>query len=392
MTIPDRNADVFRRERLSRHREVTAALEPLDDRRLGELLEGARPLGSGVGGASLLLDVGGAPVFVKRVPLTDAERRPGDVGSTANLFGLPAFCQYGLGAPGFPGPGFGAWRELSAHTMTTDWVTAGRTDAFPLLHHWRVLPGAPPPIAEHDDIDAVVAYWHGSQAVRERLEALKRASASLVLFTEFIPRTLDGWLAEQVAVGPEAAAAACAMLESQMLGEVASMNAGGLMHFDAHFGNILTDGRRLYLTDFGLATSARFELSEQEAAFVERHRTHDLGYAMMRLVNWLVGDVCGVRQAPGTPPARRNAFIRACAEGGALPELPAGAAETIPDGVADTILRYAPVAAVMNDLYWELFGSSRHTPYPAEQVERALRAVPVPAVTGTGTAPAPQAG
>ncbi|MFF0311399.1 serine/threonine protein phosphatase [Streptosporangium sp. NPDC004379] len=387
MAIPDEDDGASRRERLRRHGEVTAALAPLGGRRLGELLEGAGPLGAGVGGAALLLDVGGVPVFVKRVPLTDAECRPENVMSTADLFGLPAFCQYGLGAPGFPGPGFGAWRELAAHTMATGRVLAGHTGAFPLLHHWRVLPGAPPPTAEHDDIDAVVAYWHGSQAVRERLEALKRAPASLVLFTEFIPHTLDAWLAAQVAAGPEATAAACAMLESQMLGEVASMNAAGLMHFDAHFANLLTDGRRLYLADFGLATSARFDLSPQEAAFLERNRTHDAGYARMRLVNWLVSDVCQVRGEPGRPPERRNAFIRACAADGALPALPDGAATTLPDGVAETILRHAPVAAVMNDLYWELFGTSRATPYPAEQVERALRAAPAPGTAGTGPRP-----
>ena len=34
------------------------------------------------------------------------------------------------------------------------------------------------------------------------------------------------------------------------------MNTHGLVHFDAHFGNVLTDGRRLFVADFGLATSA----------------------------------------------------------------------------------------------------------------------------------------
>jgi hypothetical protein len=67
-----------------------------------------------------LLEVAGTPVFVRRVPLTDLERRPENVRSTANLFALPVFCQYGLG-----GPGFGAWRELAVHTMTTNWVLTG---------------------------------------------------------------------------------------------------------------------------------------------------------------------------------------------------------------------------------------------------------------------------
>jgi hypothetical protein len=40
------------------------------------------------------------------------------------------------------------------------------------------------------------------------------------------------------------------------------------------------------------------------------------------------------------------------------------------------IRRYAPVAAVMNDFYWNLFGVSRATPYPADKIEHALSSIP----------------
>ncbi|WP_201844997.1 hypothetical protein [Myceligenerans indicum] len=79
--------------------------------------------GAGIGGQAVLLEVEGTPVFVKQVRLTDLERRPQNLHSTANLFDLPMFCHYGVGTIG--GPGFGAWRELAVHTMTTDWVLAG---------------------------------------------------------------------------------------------------------------------------------------------------------------------------------------------------------------------------------------------------------------------------
>nr|BFE78847.1 hypothetical protein GCM10020093_014480 [Planobispora longispora] len=42
------------------------------------------------------------------------------------------------------------------------------------------------------------------------------------------------------------------------------------------------------------------------------------------------------------------------------------------------IRRYAPVAAAVNDFYWDLFGSGRTTPYPREKIERALRSALVP--------------
>ncbi|MFJ5223245.1 hypothetical protein [Streptomyces sp. NPDC088400] len=47
----------------------------LSDRRLGEVVAAATPLGSGIGGRTAELKVGGTRVFVKRVPLTDIELR-----------------------------------------------------------------------------------------------------------------------------------------------------------------------------------------------------------------------------------------------------------------------------------------------------------------------------
>ncbi|MQA27721.1 MAG: serine/threonine protein phosphatase [Micromonosporaceae bacterium] len=354
-------------ERVSRYSDVSSALALHSDRQMVAVLGQAQVLGSGIGGSSVLCEVAGVPVFAKRVPLSDLERRAENVMSTANLFGLPPFCQYGVGLVG--SAGLGAWRELAANVMTTTWVLAGRSEAFPMLYHWRVLPGAAPPTEEHADVEATVRYWGGSSAVRDRLHALAQASASIVLFQEFIPHTLDDWLDAQLTAGSGSAVSACAMVESCLLTDVASMNARGLVHFDAHFGNVLTDGRRLYFADFGLATSDRFDLSCEEISFLHRNRTHDLGYALMRLVNWLVTNVCGIAVPSDGGPVQRNEYIRACAAGAD----PAGA----PPVVAAMIRRYASVAAAMNDFYWDLFGVDRATPYPAEKIQRALTTIDV---------------
>ncbi|MEU4241754.1 serine/threonine protein phosphatase [Actinoplanes sp. NPDC026619] len=343
--------------RADRFGAVSTALARLDDQQLGRLVDAAPTTGSGVGGASAALEIAGAPVFVKRIPLTDREREPANVLSTANLFEVPAFCHYGIAR--LAGPGFGAWRELTANTMTTRWVLAGESEAFPLMYHWRVLPGAAPPAEEHADIGRVVAYWDESAAVRRRLQALAGASASLVLFLEHLPATLHDWLAAQLAAGPEAVAAACAMVERRLRADVAFMNAGGLLHFDAHFRNILTDGHRLYLADLGLAMSPRFDLSPAERDFVARNTGHDAGYVMRELVNWITANVAGV-----APVAERYEYVRRCAAGA-----PTG---NVPPPIAALLRRHAPVATVVNDFYWDFFGSSRTTPYPAGQIERAL--------------------
>jgi hypothetical protein len=295
--------------RLARYSTVSTSLALLSDRRLGELMDQAPLIGTGIGGAAVRLEVEGTPVFAKRVPLTDLERRPEHVMSTANLFQLPTFTQYGVGSAGG-----GVWRELAAHTMTTNWVLAKHHEAFPLMYHWRVLP-APPPRAptpeERADLARTVAYWHGSSAVRERLEAIAQSSASVVLFLEYVPQTLHEWLTTQVASGDDAVESACAMVERSLRTDVSFMNSNGLLHLDAHFQNILTDGQRLYLADLGLATSPRFELSDAELRFLEANRSHDGCYAVTRLVNWLVTALSGaVDPANPAGPVDRNEYLR----------------------------------------------------------------------------------
>ncbi|PRZ09306.1 hypothetical protein BCE75_10213 [Isoptericola sp. CG 20/1183] len=302
MTTSDRT----RVARLAAHAAVATALSLHSDHRLRELVDAAPAIGSGFGGTTLRLDVDGTPVFVKRVRLTDLERRPENVRSTANVFGLPTFSHYGIGTIG--GPGWGAWRELAVHTMTTGWVIAGDHEGFPLMHHWRVLPDAGHPLpAELADVERAVAYWGGGPAVRRRIEELRDSSASLLLFLEHIPQTLHDWLSARVDAGDEVAEAACAWVDDELRTAVGFMNARGLLHLDAHFENILTDGHRLYVADYGLAVSSRFELAPDEATFFDEHQTYDQDYAATYLVNWLAVALYGFA------PEERRAFVRSCA-------------------------------------------------------------------------------
>ncbi|WP_328912285.1 MULTISPECIES: protein kinase family protein [unclassified Streptomyces] len=342
--------------RLAAHGAVSTSLALCGDRGLRELLDAATPLGSGIGGNTALLEVDGTPVFVKQIRLTDLERRPENVHSTANLFGLPVFCHYGVGTIG--APGFGAWRELAVHTMTTNWVVAGDYEGFPLMYHWRVLTDSGRPLPEElADVDRAVAYWGGGSGVRRRIKALQQSTASLVLFLEYIPHNLhDDWLGVRIGSGDEAAERACAMVDSELEAGVSFMNARGLLHFDAHFENILTDGRRLFFADYGLAISSRFELTQEEADFFDRHRTYDRCYTVTHLVNWLAVALYGYA------PEEREAFVHTCAQG--VPP------EGIPAPVAALLVRHAPVAAAMGDFCRRFRQESRTTPPPLAAIRR----------------------
>jgi len=333
--------------RIAAHTDIATTLALLSDVELAELVAAGEPLGAGIGGRAVRLTVDGRPVFVKRIPLTARERDPRHTRSTENLFGLPPYCHYGIGAVG--SPGFGAWRELAAHRVTTGWVLAGRFPGFPLLHHWRALPDTAVPLPDElADVERAVAYWGGSPGVRDRIESLRDASASLTLFLEHVPHTLHDWLDAELRT--DRADPACTFT-AQRLEELTSFLSGRhLLHLDAHFGNILTDGRQLYLTDFGLSLSSRFRLGPDERDFFDRHRHYDRVYTVYYLVIWLVTAWYGYRGE------ERAEFVRACA-GGARPE-------GIPQAAAELLVRHAPLAADMQVFCHRLERESRLTPFP----------------------------
>ncbi|MFK0288498.1 protein kinase family protein [Streptomyces sp. NPDC090499] len=333
--------------RIAAHTGIATSLALLGDAELAELVAAGEPLGTGIGGRAVRLTVDGRPVFVKRIPLTDREREPRHTRSTENLFGLPAYCHYGIGAVG--SPGFGAWRELAAHEVATDRVLAGRFPGFPLLHHWRVLSDAPAPLpGELVDVDRAVAYWGGSAGVRERIEGLRDASASLTLFLEHVPHTLHDWLDAELRTGR--ADSACALTAHGLEELTVFLSESRLLHLDAHFRNILTDGRQLYLTDFGLSLGSRFRLAPDERDFFDRHRHYDRVYTVYHLVIWLVTALYGYRGE------ERAEFVRACA-GGRRPE-------GIPRAAADLLMRHAPLAVGMEVFCRRLERESRLTPFP----------------------------
>ena len=330
--------------RRSRHDRVSASLASRAHGELATLVQDASPHGVGVGGGSSIADVDGVPVFVKRVPITDRELAHPH--STANLFDLPVHWQYGMYR--LAGPGFNAWRELAANQSVTEGVLAGESQSFPLLHHWCVVPGRPLVASEHLDIDAVVAQFGSNHAVRARFEALAEATASLVLFLEHLPGKLPEWLDDPLG--------RAATIEHQLFEMVAFLRHREVLHLDGHFGNIRADDDRLYLVDFGLATSPRFDLSDAERDFAARNAGHDADYASMRLVNWLVTAVSGAPVPADQGLAARNQFVRRCATGDIPPDVPAPAAEII--------ARHAPAAARMNDFCARLYNGDLHAEYP----------------------------
>jgi hypothetical protein len=326
-------------KRLTEYASLSNTLAGLTDDELAALIATAPPLHTGVGGRSVLLTIDSTPIFAKRIPLTDRERRPEYMRSTANIFDIPLSCHYGLG-----GPGFGAWRELAANVIANGWVLSGACANFPLLYHWRVLR-----FDQRQELDGDVDFWIESSAVRARLEAIKDASAHLVLFCEYLPKNLLDWLTEQVRASPEAAETAIAFVDGHLAPTIDFMNARGFIHFDAHFENIVTDGQRCCFGDFGLALSSDFELTADEVAFLARHRGYDHGRAAVGYAHCLSTAFFGKDHWK----ENLRAFLKT-----AHPPVPAA--------VGAAIQRQAPLALAFLEFSRQLREEDKLTPYPAE--------------------------
>jgi hypothetical protein len=68
-----RESDPLYAERLARYATVHGQLSATSEGRLAQMVMAATPRGTGIGGRSAELNVGGIRVFVKRVPMTDWE-------------------------------------------------------------------------------------------------------------------------------------------------------------------------------------------------------------------------------------------------------------------------------------------------------------------------------
>ncbi len=192
--------------RIKKYSTISASLACLSNEKLKYILVDAQPMHEGIGGKSALIYIDETPVFVKKVPLTDLELLPPHFMSTANIFNLPLCYQYGVGSAGF-----GVWRELAAHIMTTNWVMTGECLNFPIIYHWRILPNEPGDININywGDIEKYCHYWENSSAIRKRVEDLNNASVHISLFLEYVPQNLHEWLSTQIAKGRRCCCNSC---------------------------------------------------------------------------------------------------------------------------------------------------------------------------------------
>ncbi len=261
------------RQRQKRYYQLSSALALLDNAHL-QVPASASESQAGWG-KNQNLTVAELPVFIKRIPVTEIEYA--QMFSTQNVYNLPTFYQYGLGSVGF-----GVFRELVTHIKTTNWVLAGEIENFPLLYHYRIVPvTVEPPAVDMAYHQRYVTYWGENANVGRYLLERAEAPYELILYLEHIPHAVAHWVRTHLSRIPTV------MADTQAA--ITFLRAQGIIHFDSHFFNLLTDGQRVYLTDFGLALDQQFALSPAEVQFYQQHTEYDYGNLLWGLGTHIYG-------------------------------------------------------------------------------------------------------
>lgn len=343
-------------ERLTVFQNLSNYLSSMSDNDIHEFVLGSTLVHQGLGGESFHAQVDSHHVFIKSVPLTGIENQPENKRNTANIFNLPLFYQYGVGSTGF-----GAWRELAAFEQTTTWVKNRKCANFPLLFHWRVLPIISKKFVSFPDEQAIkkdVKYWENSEAIKLRLEAICDSIHRLLLFCEYFPMTLEQWLKQQVQSDEPKAAKIIDRIDQSLKSINHFMKNQGMVHFDGHFRNIMTDEKDIFFADFGLAMSTQFDLSQEEVSFLNQHMDYDRAMSAIGLLYCVLTTVFDNHS--WTKQLRK--FLN-------------GGKESLPAFIRTIATKYGEITLVMSDFFDSLQHKSKKVVFPGHHVSKLLKEI-----------------
>ncbi|HBD7093952.1 TPA: hypothetical protein KLD23_003136 [Legionella pneumophila] len=341
-------------ERIEKYVKISNILACMSNKQLLSALSDSTAKHQGIGGASVEIEINNVPIFIKKVPITDFELQPDNYMSTANIFNLPMCYQYGIGSAGF-----GAWRELAAHIMTTNWVITGKCPNFPMMYHWRIIPDSigKEDLSYWDSQENYFADWENNQQIKFRIDSLNQANTSILLFLEHFPKNLYQHLNEILAQSKPLSDSSKYLkkLITTFRSTLDFMSTNDFLHMDAHFHNVLADDETIYLSDFGLALSKKFDLSATELNFFEDNRNYDRCSFSVNLLHGIL-----------------TSYVRDCNWDQTLQDYHNNKLTVnVPKEINELLLRHTPIAEEMHKFYREI-QKDKSSPFPIHKLDKML--------------------
>lgn len=336
--------------RTEKYTLISNALACKSNAQLQDALLAGKVMHTGIGGRSVQIEIENHPVFVKQVPITELELQPIHLMSTANMFHLPMCYQYGIGSAGFS-----VWRELAAHIMTTNWVITGQCPHFPMMYHWRIIPEYSN-TSHWESTEKYMDYWENNERIATRVNQLNTAKSSVLLFLEHFPNNLYQHLKEVMSNCSDEDSIQYLKKINKTFDTVFTwMHDNQFLHMDAHFHNILADEENIYLSDFGLALSAHFDLSMREQTFINTHQHYDRCSYSVNLLHAVLTSRVGKDDWDST----LNDYLAQ------------RLSISLSDEINNILSKQAPIAEIMHQFY-KAIQKDKSTPYPFAQLNCLL--------------------
>jgi hypothetical protein len=360
--MPNNNVEL----RQKTYFQLSSQIAQLDNTQLHSLLNNSELNQSTTGwGTNHTIVLGESKVFVKRLLVTNIEYD--NLFSTKNLYDLPTYCNYGLGSPGF-----GVFRELITHIKTTNWVLEGTIATFPLMYHYRIMPF----FGQHIDLENLQGYlesWGNNANVEKYVLDRAVVNYELVLFLEHIPYILETWLQKN----PDKVQRTLNSLHAT----IDFLSKKEIIHFDAHFRNILTDGEQIYLTDFGLVLDRSFDLTKEEKSFFDRHIFYDCGEVLRNLgflIQWSydlnseneqrrIMEKYGIKES-SKPYEVRSILLDH------IEQIHTDGDINLDEFYVASILKYRSIIALVQDFFADMWGNNnKDTKFPDAKLQMLLK-------------------
>ncbi|MEJ2132305.1 MAG: hypothetical protein P8Y95_11950, partial [Gammaproteobacteria bacterium] len=129
-------------------------------------------------------------------------------------------------------------------------------------------------------------------------------------------------------------------------------------------GNMMTDGERTYLGDYGLVLDLEFELDERERRFFREHTHYDDAELTINLAYHLGSRMRSLRAS------QRNAILKRYRLASGHPRIARVLVDHIEDlaasrhlnldpGYVDVVVRYRPIIHLMDDFFHDMHAGSR---------------------------------
>lgn len=261
--------------RIHKYFALSTAISYMSDKQISALMKDKE---SSARGKNVIVTINNQKVFIKKIPLTKLEYD--NQFDTANLYNLPTFYNYGIGSAGI-----NAYRELEMHIKTTNWVLNGDIENFPLMYHYRIIRNdtSLKHFKDKNEIEKYVKKWNNDKNIEKYIIARDNAEYEILLFIEYFQNILYEWLkpdAKQITY-----------YISQIIKIVDFLKKNNIIHFDAHAANIVSDGEKIYLTDFGLVLDMNFNLTKEEERFFKNNNYYDYAMILSNIIRPLLGQI-----------------------------------------------------------------------------------------------------